>query len=170
MSIFKARIFQNSLFKQAKWLVGSPTRSFKCLFVSETGDIGINILPMNTGFVVNRETQRVWRMISYLTCTIPDVEGRLLPVAERCYVPLDPFNHISNKDKVKLSQESTVDEKTNKVILSELDSIGIREHDKAISAVRNSEAKRQSAAMFKTAMIVCGLIIVIGLTWHFIRK
>lgn len=175
MGLLKARIFQNSLFKQAKWLVSAPEKAYKYLLVSEAGEIGIGMLPMPTGFLVSHETRRVWRMISYLSVKIKGVEGRVLPLGERSYVPLDPNNQLAEEDKQKFAEEDETklangQPRGHTKPLSELDSIAKREHDKAMSNIRNSEAKRQAAAMFKTAMIMCGLILLVIVIWSMIKK
>ncbi len=169
--IFKMRIFQNSIFRQAKFLVSSPERAFRYLLATETGEIGLGLMPVTTGFLASHKTRRVWRMISYLCVKISGVEGRVLPICDRTYAPLDPFGQLSEDDKKNFSTDTSISEDKEKtIVLSELDSIAAREHDKAVANLRNSEAKREAAAMFKTAMIVCGIILVLVLIWSMIKK
>ncbi len=172
MSLFKARIFRNSLFKQFKFFFSAPEKSFRYLLISETGEVGTGLLPMITGFLVSHDTQRVWRMVSDLTCLVKGMEGRMLPISEREYLPLDPHGKLGEEAK-KYSTISTLEidkDGTKTVKLSELDSISSREHDKAQAILRNSSAKREAAAMFKTAMIVCGIILVLIVIWSMVKK
>ncbi len=170
MSLLKARVFQNSVFKQLKWLVSAPEKAYKYLLISETAEIGIGMLPMFTGELVSHESQRAWRQIATLACAIVGVDGRLLPISERTYLPLDPFNTLAEEEKKKLAQESELSADKKSVVLGELDSIASREHDKAVAYLRNSEAKRQAAAMFKLVMVICGIIIVGILILNQIKK
>ena len=168
--ILKSRVFQSSIFQQAKWLISTPIRSFKVLFVSETGDIGIALMPLSTGFVLQVALQRAWRMVHDLTIKMPGVDGKLLPITERSYTPLDPHGKLTVEETKQLAEQTEFDAKDKTVKLGELDSIAAREHDKAVMTLRSSWAKRQAAAMFKLAIVVSGIIIVLILIVYTVKK
>ncbi len=170
MSLFKARVFQNSLFKQMRWWVSKPEKAYKALCCSESGEIGIQILPLGTGFLLSKESSRAWRFISDLAIRFEEIEGRLLPIGERSYVPLDPQGKLNAAEKAKLSIKSSKDATTKTVVLDELDSIAAREHGIAVTKVRDASAGGDAAAMFRVALLMSGIILVLIVIAHTIWK
>lgn len=156
----KMRVFKASIFKQFTLFFGSPNRVTSTLFIGEEGEVGIEIMPLNVGFALQPEKQRAWRTINDLAVRIEGMEGRYLPVGERSYMPLDPYNRLPAETKIKVKKKSEMDEKKN-VVLGELDSIARRERGKAERNLRDSLNKREAAAMFKSAITFGGLIIIL---------
>ncbi len=107
-SLFKARIFGGSLFRQAKFLASSEQRVESPVYFSETGTISRENLPMNTGYMTAEKEHMTWAVIHSLKLKLkkygqPVQNNRVLLISERSYVPLDPQNRIKQKDKDKIS-------------------------------------------------------------------
>ena len=107
MNLAKLVIFQG-LFKQAKYLASSPKRIERPIFISETGIISLENLPMNTGYITAEKEHMTWVDIHSLKLKLrkysqPIPGAHTLLICERSYVPLDPLNKIKPKDKEKLA-------------------------------------------------------------------
>ena len=108
MDLLKANIFRGNMVKQVKFLFSSPERPQKCLFLSETGTISMEVMPMHTGFITSPTTKRTWLVLHALKFHVykdgkPFMDEPVLLITERSYLPLDPNNRLSAKEKIKLA-------------------------------------------------------------------
>ncbi len=165
----KMRLFQASLFKQMLVIFGSPVESVNSIKFDETGEVGIVAMPLNTGFLIELSKQRAWRMVHLSLGKIVGTEGSYLPIGTRSYMPLDPWNRMPEETKKKIGKKSRVNEEKEEE-LGELDSLARREHGKAVRNLRDSRSKREAASMFKTVMIVSGIIIILVVAGKMIWK
>jgi len=125
MNLSKWPIFKAGVFKQAKYLVSTPQKAESALEILETGVIGIEPLPMSTGFLraPDPTVRKAWANVHSLKVQIyqdgvPTDEAAALPISERSYIPLDSLAMLKTKDKEKLAS---------------LDDIALSCHDDALA-------------------------------------
>ncbi len=102
MSLFKWNLFSGGAFKQAKYLVSTPQRAQDVIFISETGTISRDVLPMFTGWIEASNLKMNWLVLHPLKLSIRGKNGRLednqvLLISERSYIPLDPFKRLKKE-------------------------------------------------------------------------
>ena len=97
MDLFKINLMQHGLIKQAKFLVSTPQKAGKVLAIMETGVVGIDYLPLHTGYLEaqGEGVKKNWANISTLKHKvyrngIPTDEPDVLIISERDCEPLDP--------------------------------------------------------------------------------
>lgn len=105
--LLKLNMFRGGIFKQAKYLVSTPQRAQKVVFISETGTISQELLPMFTGFISADVSKKAWIVLHSLKFSLkkknqPAQDEQVLLISERSYIPLDPNGRIKPKDKEKL--------------------------------------------------------------------
>lgn len=110
MNLAKWPIFKAGIFRQAKYLVSTPQKAQSVLEILETGTIGIEQLPMQTGFfkASTPEVKKTWANVHALKFQIykngqPAGKEAVLAISERSYIPLDPLNTLKQKDREKLA-------------------------------------------------------------------
>lgn len=113
MDLLKLNIFRASIFKQAKFLASSPQRAETAIFVSETGTLSMETLPMSTGYISADKDHMTWAVIHSLKLKVkkfgkPVQDARALLICERSYVPLDPHERIKPKEKGKVASLSNI--------------------------------------------------------------
>jgi len=107
MDLLKANIFRGGLFKQAKFLVSTPLKAQKCIYISEAGTVSQEVLPINTGFVTADNVKKAWLVIHPLKQAVlkdgkPHQEEAVLSLSDRSYFPLDPQGTIKPAERDKL--------------------------------------------------------------------
>ncbi len=107
MDLLKLNLFRGGIFKQAKFLVSTPQKAGKTLFISEAGTISQEILPMHTGWI-SSGIKKAWLVLHGLKFTLckdgkPIQDEPVLLISERSYIPLDPNGTLKPKDKEKLT-------------------------------------------------------------------
>jgi len=110
MNLSKWPIFKAGIFRQAKYLVSTPQRAQRVLEILETGTVGIELLPMQTGFIqaTAPEIKKAWANVHALKFQVykngqPLEDDAVLVISERSYKPLDPLDTLSEKDREKLA-------------------------------------------------------------------
>lgn len=107
--LLKLQILQGSFFKQVAFLFSSQNKAQKVCFLYETGAVSMPVKPLETGHVVDKETQRSWDAIHSLKFQVykygkPYEENeQVLLLSERSHIPLDPNGSLTTKEKEKLS-------------------------------------------------------------------
>ena len=115
MDLFKANIFRAGIFKQAKYLVSTPQVSQKVLFLSESGVIEEDYLPIKTGFVYSDEKKMAWLVLHALKLPmlrdgVITEDEEVLLLSERSYIPLDPNKIMKQKTKESLTSLENIAE------------------------------------------------------------
>jgi len=107
--LLRLQMLQGSFFKQITFLFSSQNKAQKACLLSETGAISMEVKPLETGQVVDRETERSWDAIHALKFRVykdgkPHEENeQVLLISERSHIPLDPNNSLTAKEKEKLA-------------------------------------------------------------------
>jgi hypothetical protein len=105
LNILKWNLFQNSAIKQAKYLVSQPNKAQPCIYHAESGTVSLEVLPANNSFVQAPENiKKAWAVMNPLIRHVlkdgqswKDID--VLPISDYNYLPLDPHNAITEKDK-----------------------------------------------------------------------
>ena len=108
MDLSKWPIFKAGIFKQAKYLVNAPQKAQKVLAITETGTVGMQLLPMETGFMKLSEGKKAWAAVHALKYQVykngqPTESEAVMAISERNYIPLDPLETLKKKDREKLA-------------------------------------------------------------------
>ena len=148
MNLSKWPIFKAGIFRQAKYLVSTPQKAQDALEILETGSVGIEPLPMQTGFLTapGKEVKKAWANVHALKVQIykdgkPTERLAAIPISERSYIPLDPLDILKQKAKEKLAS---------------LDDIAVSRHDDAMADTTPSTGEQ-----------IQRMIINIGFTFLF---
>lgn len=103
-------VFRSGLFKQAKYLISSPQKAQRVIEITETGVVGIEYLPMQTGFLraPAPDIKKAWANVHALKCQIfkdglPTQDESALLISERDYIPLDPLQTLGKGGREKLA-------------------------------------------------------------------
>jgi len=131
-------IFKAGLFRQAKYLVSTPQKAQAALEILETGAVGIEPLPMQTGFLTapSKDVKKAWGNMHALKVQIykqgrPTDNPAAMPISERSYIPLDPLGVLKPKDRENLAS---------------LEDIAVSRHDDAMNdTTPNSQLTIQKA-------------------------
>lgn len=107
MDLLKLNIFRGSIFKQAKFLISSPPKTQRCIYLSEAGVISQEYLPVNTGFVTADSAKKAWLVLHGLKFPVLKngeqcQEESVLLISDRSYFPLDPQGMMPQSEKNKL--------------------------------------------------------------------
>lgn len=108
LNILKWNLFQNSAMKQAKYLVSQPNKARSCVYISESGTVSMEILPVNNGFVQAPENiKKAWADLNPLVRQVlkdgePWKDTAVLPISDYNYYPLDPHDVIPAKERAKM--------------------------------------------------------------------
>ena len=113
MNLLKLNLFRGSIFKQAKFLASTPQRAESVVYISETGTLSRETLPMSTGYISAEKEHMTWAVLHSLKLKlmkfgVPVQDARTLLISERSYVPLDPQNRIKTKEKEKVASLSDI--------------------------------------------------------------
>lgn len=110
MGLAQWPIFRAGFFRQAKYLVNTPQKAQSALEILETGVVGIEPLPMQTGFAKapDKEVKKAWANIHALKFQVykngqPTDREAVLPISERSYKPLNPLGLLSEEEIGKLA-------------------------------------------------------------------
>jgi len=105
MDLFKFNLFQHGWIKQAKFLVSTPQKAQRVLGIMETGNVGIEPVPLQTGFIKasGEGVKKAWASIHALKLQVykfgqPTGRESVLAISERSYKPLDPLLKMSFDD------------------------------------------------------------------------
>ena len=90
--------------KQAKFLLSTPDQSQKCVYISESGTITCEVLPMETGYMTAANLHKTWKVEHNLKIQMKNEKGVLedesvLMISDRDYLPLDPFEKITDEER-----------------------------------------------------------------------
>lgn len=113
MDLFKLNILQSGFFKQTRFLLSSPERVTPCVFISESGTISREMLPVHVGYMKAIKQKMAWVNLHTLKIGIKDKNGvlqdqRILLITERSYIPLDPFKKLTAKNRDNLAPLKTI--------------------------------------------------------------
>ena len=110
MDLFKINLMQHGLVKQAKFLVSTPQKAQRVLGIMETGNVGIEPVPLQTGFIKasGEGVKKAWASIHALKLQVykfgePTGTESVLAISERSYKPLDALNVLTQKEVEKLA-------------------------------------------------------------------
>lgn len=108
MDLSKWPIFRAGLFKQAKYLVSTPQKAQKVLAITETGTVGMQMLPMETGFMKLPDAKKAWMAVHALKVQVykngkPTDSEAVLVLSERDHIPLDPLKTLTETDRGKVA-------------------------------------------------------------------
>jgi len=147
-------MFRSGVFKQAKYLVSTPQRSQSVVFVSETGVISKEILPMYTGYINAPNIKMTWLVLHALKLLVTDKQGvpeeePVLLISERSYIPLDPLEKLGAEDKKGIMplDEIAIMKNTEKCIALEEGS-----HDEAKNKLMN--------LIIVCSFILCAIMVI----------
>jgi len=113
MNLLNLNIIQSGFFKQARFLLSSPERVAPGVFISETGTITKEILPVKVGYITAVKNKMAWINLHALKLGMKDKDGKLMDeqvvlITERNYVPLDPFGKLTNEERKNLTPLQTI--------------------------------------------------------------
>lgn len=136
------------IFKQAKYLTSSETRTETPVLMSESGFTRPS-LPMNTGYMTAEKEHLTWANVHSLKLKLckfgrPVQDARVLLITERSYAPLDPLNKLKTKEKERLMN---------------LDDIALNRHDIERAIVNNDNSG--SKTPLAEAVTYGSLIIIV---------
>lgn len=120
--------FLIGIIKKIKWLLASPSRQQKVVFISETGVISLEILPMVTGYISYGAQKMSWLVMHVLKGQLQSHDEPILRISERSYYPLDPFSRLSAEER---KQAATLNEIAKTKYKEELARIGEEENQNA---------------------------------------
>ncbi len=146
MGFFGANIWKHTFFKSVGALFSSPQRTIQCAMISENGIGSKVMIDLGIGWCSNKAAEMSWLLINKLRMPMEGVEGLVLPVCERSYIPLDPLGRLTPKEREAL------------VSLDQLAEAKWREARAKVAADTN---KSPNAELLKTIVIVLFIIILI---------
>ena len=151
-------VFRSGLFKQAKYLVSSPQKAQKVIEILETGVVGIEYLPMQTGFMkaTAPDIKKAWANVHALKYQIfkdgkPTQDESAPVISERNYIPLDPLDTLKQKEREKLAS---------------LEDIAKVRHAQARAAASAQDSHRDTAILI---MQICGGLLAFAALIHFLQ-
>jgi hypothetical protein len=156
MGITSANLWRHSFFKSLSSLFSSPTRAINCVIVSETSIVGREQMKLATGYSVKNtlDFKGAWLVIQKLMLTMEGVDGMVLPISERSYIPLDPLGRLTDEDRSKLIP---------------LTQIAKTAYKTAFARVQEENKKSANAKLLETMLYIGGIIAVIVILAVFIR-
>lgn len=140
------------MFKNAKLMISSPSRSQAVLLISETGVLSREVLLMDTGYTYSDDRKMGWDVIHPLTINVEGIDGPLLPISERSRYPLDPYKHYSQE---QLNKAASLD------IIHELT------YTKNFALLGQGGAPSPIQKMVNTVVYVCGFIAALAIAVSF---
>ena len=154
MSIMQANIWKSSIFKTIGSLFTSPHRTILCVVISENGIVSKTMLELGIGWCSNKIEKMSWLLINKLRMPMEGVEGQVLPISERSYIPLDPLGRLTKAERDSL------------VSLDQLAEAKWREARSDVAAEGN---KSVNAEMMKTISYIVGFIVLIAIGIMFFK-
>jgi hypothetical protein len=143
MSVAQWRIWQLGFFKSIGFLVSTPTTSLDVFIVREEGTLGLEKLPLSTGYVLSSKAKKGWHALHNLKVVIKGRELPVLPISERSRKPLDPYSISKDDDNVEA-----------------INDIAQTRYLEAFSSLKDKKAESEKAKMAKTALY---LVVILGL-------
>jgi hypothetical protein len=148
-------IWKHSFFKGFGSLFGSPKRIQKCVFISESGIVSMELLPLMTGLVYFDLNKVAWLVIQKLKMSMQGSDELVLPISERSHMPLDPLGRLSDDERKKLEP---------------LKNIARAKHAEALSRVVDDNKKSANAKMMTTIVTCCFILTGIIVLIYMIKK
>jgi len=145
-------VWRAGIFKNAKLMVSSPSRSQTALLISETRVLSLEVLPMDIGYAYSNARKMGWDVIHALTTTIKGVEGSVLPISERSRYPLDPYTVYTKEELDKAAS---------------LDVIHGLTYTKNFALLGQGEVQSPVLKMVNTVVYVCGFIAALAIVLAF---
>lgn len=115
MDLFRINLFRLGLVKQAKFLISTPNKAQRVLGIMETGTVGIEPAPLQTGFMKasGEGVKKAWASIHALKLQVykfgqPTNTESVLAISERSYKPLDPLAKMNVEDINSLASLSEI--------------------------------------------------------------
>ncbi len=109
MGATNTNILKLGFFKQAKYLVSSPSRAMMCAFLSTTGTTSLEQLPiaLSTPMVFSHGSKMAWNVLEKSKIRVEGFNERVLPICEMSRFPLDPGNHLTKEEKESFASLET---------------------------------------------------------------
>jgi len=140
------------MFKNAKLMISSPSRSQAVLLISETGVLSREVLPMDTGYTYSDDRKMGWDVIHPLTINVEGVDGPLLPISERSRYPLDPYKNYSQEQLDKAASLDVIHDLT---------------YTKNFALLGRGESQSPVQKMVNTVVYVCGFVAALAIALAF---
>ncbi len=153
MGLANLPLWRAGIFRQIKYIFSTPVRIQKCLFISETGNISLQLLPLARGYTYNDEAKVAWAVLNLFTIPIEGLDGEVMPISERSCIPLDPHKQLSDEDRESLAN---------------INQIAEEHYQAAYSQVADEDRKSVNVQMAKTLMwmgFLVVIVIVLALLW-----
>jgi len=153
MDLLKFNIFQGSFFKRIKFLFSSPAKAQDVFLISEAGTVGIEPLPMQTGFVSADEIKKAWVVEHDKKCAIwkngvPTGRTLVLPISERTFRPLAPYQ--------QLIAETETENKEGKKKSPLFNIARLRHAERRADYAKDRESQRTLAE----TLIICNAVLI----------
>ena len=152
MGIANWPVWKAGMFKNAKLMISSPSRSQAVLLISETGVLSREVLPMDTGYTYSDERKMGWDVIHPLTIVVAGINGPLLPISERSRYPLDPYKHYSKEQLDKAASLDVIHDLT---------------YTKNFALLGQGGHTSPLLKMVNTVVYVCGFIAALAIALAF---
>jgi len=146
MGFFQANIFKHSFLKNMASLFKSPQRTLPCVLISENGIASKVFVELGIGWCSNVQEKMSWILINKLRMPMEGVEGTVLPISERSYIPLDPLGRLTPAERNSL------------VSLDQLADAKWREARSKVSSEGNKDVNGE---LVKTISFIIGFIVLI---------
>ncbi|MBE3142183.1 MAG: hypothetical protein IMZ53_16545 [Thermoplasmata archaeon] len=143
MGVATWRIWQVGIFKSLGFMFSAPTTVLDAFIVREEGTLGLEKLPLSTGYIKSVKAKKAWHALHNLKVKLQGRELPVLPISERSRIPLDPYN-LSTDDKN----------------LESLEDIALAQYTIAFSRLKDKKAESENAKMARTALY---LVVILGL-------
>ncbi len=154
MGFRSANIWKFSIFKSIGSLFTSPHRTILCVMLSENGIASKVLLDLGIGWCSNKVEKMSWILINKLRMPMEGVEGLVLPISERSYIPLDPLGRLTEAERNSLVS---------------LDQLAEAKWKEARSQVSSESNKSVNAEMMKTISYIVGFIVLIAMGFMFFK-
>lgn len=153
MNLSQLPIFKAGLFRQAKYLVSTPQKAQRVLAITETGSVGMPLLPMETGFMKITDAKKAWINIHALKYQVykngePTDYEAVVVLSERSYKPLDVLKTLSPEEMEKYSLK---------------DIAQVRHAQVRAKAGKNDEYKDITTLVITACFYVIALSLVVGM-------
>lgn len=161
MNLLKLNAFRGSIFKQAKFLISSPPKSQKCVYISEAGNVSMEILPINTGFVQADTVKKAWLVLHPLKCQIlkdgqPYQDEAVLSISDRSYYPLDPQKKMKQSERNKNIELKSIAKMKHAQARTDMEKGSDPQAHLAQTIVTNSFILLALIGLFALALNTCG--------------
>ncbi len=148
-------IWKHSFFKGMGSLFGSPKRVQKCVFISESGIVSAENLPLLTALVHFDAEKVAWSIIQRLKMPMEGSDELVLPISERSHIPLDPLGRL------------TTDERDALVPLND---IAKAKHAEERSRIIDENKTSANAKLTRTVVTCCFVLTIIIVAIYMLKK